>query len=286
MSCLWRRWPRGDGVGQANCVPAGCRGCGQNRAEERRTAGTGEHRGRADLRWRSAPGRAGRRSAWNRPGSPTRRWSNWTPTRARRCAATGVPSGRSSRTTWPTWTGAPSPALTCSPAACPARRSPSRASSSAMTTSGTCSRRRCGWSRRPGPRAVLLENVRGLAARRFDGYRTQVLRPAARPGLPDLVGRGARQRARGTAAAAAVRAGRDPAAVGGLVPLARAVGPAAAHRGRAAGRPDGRRVAGRARPAGRAGPAGSRRPSSAAARSTAARTWARPGPVRPGSCSA
>ena len=26
-----------------------------------------------------------------------------------------------------------------------------------------------------GPRAVLLENVRGLAARRFDGYRTQVL---------------------------------------------------------------------------------------------------------------
>src|ERR1700733_5892953 len=26
-----------------------------------------------------------------------------------------------------------------------------------------------------GPRAVLLENVRGLGARRFDGYRTQVL---------------------------------------------------------------------------------------------------------------
>ena len=129
---------------------------------------------RADL-----PGdlRRGRR-AGARPGAgrvrATRPWSRSTPTPARRCAATGA-SGRSSRATWPTWTGAPSPALTCSPAACPARRSPSPGSSSAATTSGTCSRRRCAWSRRSGPRAVLLENVRGLAARRFDGYRTQVL---------------------------------------------------------------------------------------------------------------
>ena len=33
------------------------------------------------------------------------------------------------------------------------------------------------------PRAVLLENVRGLAARRFDGYRTQILAAAAGSGL-------------------------------------------------------------------------------------------------------
>ncbi len=80
-----------------------------------------------------------------------------------------------------------------------------------------------------GPRAVLLENVRGLAARRFDGYRTQVLQRLHDAGLPDLVGRGAGQPARGAAAAAPVRAGRGPAAVGVLVPVARVGRRAATH---------------------------------------------------------
>ena len=96
------------------------------------------------------------------------------------------------------------------------------------------------------PRAVLLENVRGLAASRFDGYRRQVLGRlsdlgfetwwdvvhASEHGVPQL-------RPRFVLVA-------DPAAVGGRVPLARAVGSAATHGGRAAGRPDGgRRLAGR-----------------------------------------
>ena len=56
----------------------------------------------------------------------------------------------------------------------PCPRSPSRASSLAGTTSETYSPRRFGWSA-IRPRAVLLENVRGLGTGKFDAYRAHVL---------------------------------------------------------------------------------------------------------------
>ena len=70
------------------------------------------------------------------------------------------------------------------------------------------------------PRAVLLENVRGLAAARFDTYRDQVLGRLADLGFTHLVAARQRERLRRPAAAAAVRPGRDRAAVGDRIPLA------------------------------------------------------------------
>ena len=91
-----------------------------------------------------------------------------------------------------------------------------------------------------GPRAVLLENVRGLArpqVRRLPG--TGAAAPAG-PGVPGLVGPGAGERRRSAAAAAAVRAGGHQAAVGRSFPLAGAIAAAAARRGRDPRGPDGR----------------------------------------------
>jgi len=70
------------------------------------------------------------------------------------------------------------------------------------------------------PRAVLLENVPGLAARRFDGYRTRVLEQLHFLGVSDLVGPDACQRTRRAPAAPTVRAGGDQTALGGPVQLA------------------------------------------------------------------
>ena len=133
-----------------------------------------------------------------------------------------------------------------------------------------------------GPRAVLLENVRGLAARRFDGYRTQVLQrlhglgyqtwwdvvQASQHGVPQLRPR------------FVLVALRQPWA--SLVPVARGGGRAAAHGGRHPGRPDGRaRLAGRGGLGGR-GPGDRPHHRRRAARSTAAPTWGPPGRARRG----
>ena len=135
------------------------------------------------------------------------------------------------------------------------------------------------------PRAVLLENVRGLAARRFDGYRAQVLERlhglgyqtwwdlvhASEHGVPQLRPRFVLVAMRQPWAAHfrwPRAAPAPPPTVGevlhDLMAGARLAGGGRLARGRAAG---------------------SRPRSSAAARSTAARTWARPGPGRRGSCS-
>ena len=239
-------------------------------------------RGRADVAG-DLRGAGGRRWAWSRPASRTRRSSRSTRTRARRCGSTGggVEDRRGGhaqrrRPRLHRWT--------CWPAACRARRSPSPASSSAPTTSVTCSRRRCAWSGRSGPRAVLLENVRGLATRRFDGYRHQVLARLRALGYQTWWRSGPRERASGCPSC-----GRgscwSPSARGRLA-FRWPARPPAADRGRRAARPDGRgRLAGRgawARRASGIAPTHRRR----AARSTAAPTWAPPGRARPGASSA
>ena len=90
------------------------------------------------------------------------------------------------------------------------------------------------------PRALLLENVKGLSTSRFSAYRQHVLdrlTPArVRPGLAAAAGIGLRR----AATAAADRPRRPAAGRRGLVPLAVAVPPAARNRRRDAGRPDGR----------------------------------------------
>ena len=58
-----------------------------------------------------------------------------------------------------------------SPAACHARRSRRRGGSLGPMTSETCSRRRSVSIRECQPKAVMLENVRGLLDRVFDDYR-------------------------------------------------------------------------------------------------------------------
>ena len=103
------------------------------------------------------------------------------------------------------------------------------------------------------PRALLLENVRGLSTSRFSAYRQHVLDRLRDlgyvPGWRLLQRVGFRR----AAAAAADRAGGPAAGRRAVVPLARAVAAAARDRGRDAGRPDGR--AGLAR-RGRLGPPG------------------------------
>ena len=133
-----------------------------------------------------------------------------------------------------------------------------------------------------GPRAVLLENVRGLAARRFDGYRTQVLArlhdlgyqtwwdvvQASQHGVPQLRPR------------FVLVALRQPWASWFRWPEADPGPPPTV--GGDPGRPDGRAgLAGRGG-AGRPGPGGSPPPSSGAARSTAAPIWGPPGRARRG----
>jgi serine/threonine protein kinase len=94
--------------------------------------------------WRSAPAPGVSHSAWNRQGLPTKPRSRLTRTPATPCGSTAAPIGRSSKTTCTTWTGAPTPASTCSPQACPAHRFPSPGSNLATTMTATCSPRRCG----------------------------------------------------------------------------------------------------------------------------------------------
>jgi hypothetical protein len=79
------------------------------------------------------------------------------------------------------------------------------------------------------PRAVLLENVPGLAAAPVRQLPRSGSSQAAWPGLSDMVAPDAGQPARRPPAAAPVRAGGDQIAVGGLVRLARAVAGAARH---------------------------------------------------------
>jgi site-specific DNA-cytosine methylase len=123
------------------------------------------------------------------------------------------------------------------------------------------------------PRALLLENVRGLSTTRFSAYRQHVLDRLRDQGyvpgwrLLNSSDYGVPQLRPRTVLVALQRADAH------VVPLARALAPAARHRRRDPGRPDGR--ADRSRPR-----------SSAAPRSTAALTWARPGPSAPGPSSA
>ena len=77
--------------------------------------------------------------------------------------------------------------------------------------------------RETGPRAVLLENVRGLATHRFDSYRAQVLAAIARSWLPDVVGSCAGQRTWGPSIAAQIRAGGHEEPLGRPLPVARAL---------------------------------------------------------------
>ena len=136
------------------------------------------------------------------------------------------------------------------------------------------------------PRAVLLENVRGLAARRFDGYRIQVLTclrvlgyqtwwrqiHASEHGVPQLRPR------------FVLVAIRPPWAARFTWPAPSARRPPTV--GDTLARPDGVGRLARGGRLGRGARAASRPPSSAEARSTAAPTSARPGPARPGRRSA
>ena len=131
------------------------------------------------------------------------------------------------------------------------------------------------------PRAVLLENVRGLAASRFDGYRAQILERladlgfqswwrlvhASEHGVPQLRPR------------FVLVAMRPPWASWFRWPEPQAAPPPGV------GEALGDLMASRGWPGAVAWarrPPGSRPPSWAAARSTVARTWARPAPGRPG----
>lgn len=79
------------------------------------------------------------------------------------------------------------------------------------------------------PRAVLLENVRDLAGRRFADYRAQVLGRLGQLGFRTWWQLTQGQRARRPADAPPVRAGRAARSVGARIQLARALTAAAAH---------------------------------------------------------
>src|ERR1035441_2644135 len=103
------------------------------------------------LTWsRSVPGRAGRLSGWSEPASSTPWPSSSTRRPAARCGPTG-PAGRSPRATWPTWR-------------CGGRGTTRDLAAGAVEL--------CEIIR---PRALLLENVRGLSTSRFSAYRQHVL---------------------------------------------------------------------------------------------------------------
>ena len=135
------------------------------------------------------------------------------------------------------------------------------------------------------PRAVLLENVRGLAARRFDGYRMQVLTclrvlgyqtwwrqiQASEHEVPQLRPR------------FVLVAIRRPWSARFSWPPPR---PGARPRSATRFATSWRRAAGPGRTPGPRVRAASRPPSSAEARNTAAPTWVPPGPARPGRRSA
>jgi DNA (cytosine-5)-methyltransferase 1 len=82
------------------------------------------------------------------------------------------------------------------------------------------------------PRAVLLENVRGLATARFDGYRAQVLDRLAGLGYETWWDPGQRQRSRRRPAPPPVRPHRHPPALGRFVRVAGAAARPAADRRR------------------------------------------------------
>ena len=97
------------------------------------------------------------------------------PTPARPSAGTAVRAGRSSRPTWPTSTAAEfrGADLLAGGVPCPPFSVAGRQLGAADERDLFPEALRL--ARQIGPRAVLLENVRGLAAGRFDGYRAQVV---------------------------------------------------------------------------------------------------------------
>jgi C-5 cytosine-specific DNA methylase len=103
------------------------------------------------------------------------------------------------------------------------------------------------------PRALLLENVRGLSTRRVQRVPAACAGPAGRARVRAGVAAAARGGLRRAAAAAAYRAGRAAAAGRALVPLAGARGPPAGHGRPDRGRPDGRARLARRRRLGAAG---------------------------------
>ena len=169
-------------------------------------------------------------------------------------------------------------ALTCSRVECPARRSPSRAGSSARPTSVTCSPGLSNYAGLIQPRALLLENVRGLSLPRFAAYRQHVLDRLGERATPPTGGC-CRLRLWRPAAPAPVRARRD--AAGRLRVLHWPDPPRHPHVGETLldlmannGWPGAAAWAARRMT--------SRRPSSAGRRSTAAPTSGRPAPSGPG----
>ena len=112
-----------------------------------------------------------------------RRWSSWTPTPARRCAATGARSGRSSEDDVANLDGRAYAGVDLLAGGVPCPPFSIAGSSSGRDDERDLFPQALRLVEEARPRAVLLENVRGLAARRFDGYRSPGAGAAARPGL-------------------------------------------------------------------------------------------------------